>query len=75
MTQKGYTALQAFVKAFGTEHLACVVCARDPNVDNDYYEEIRGFCQSNNISFMSRRNFEECGASYYFAISWKWMMR
>ena len=23
---------------------------------------------------MSRRNFEECGASHYFAISWKWML-
>ena len=75
MTQKGYEVLQAFVENIGTQYIDCVIGSRDPNVLNDYYEEISQLCKAKNVKFYNRKENYTLNSDYFFAISWRWLIK
>jgi len=72
MSEKGYEVLNALVPAHGPS-IAAVVSARDPHVQNDFYDEISHLCAAHGIAFHDR------GApppltGYALAVSWRWLI-
>ncbi|MGL2965404.1 methionyl-tRNA formyltransferase [Flavobacterium sp. XGLA_31] len=53
-----------------------VVAARDKNVINDYFEEIKTVCKQNSYLFFERTNELkiESDADIMFAIGWRWII-
>lgn len=74
MTQKGYQVLKSFVKEIGAQYIQCVVGARDPNVKNDYFQEISDFCNSRNIQLLDKNQEHSISSDFSFAISWRWFI-
>ena len=76
--KKGLTSLE-FVRHSNTEllnNIKYVVVGTDPNVQNDYSEEVLRFCTQNNIKTYSRSEFSTAKpkAEYLIAIGWKWLI-
>jgi methionyl-tRNA formyltransferase len=74
MSYKGYSALKSFISEFGTEAIDIVVTSKDPNVQNDYYEDIIELCKNNQVKFFDRRDKYELKSEYAYAISWRWFI-
>lgn len=72
MGEKGLTVLQEILpyKTF----IAQVIGARDKNVQNDYYNEIRQLCIENRIEFHDRTENVSVQSKYSIAISWRWII-
>lgn len=68
---KGYFVLSNILKY--SAYLDDVVIARDRNVQNDYYEEIKQLCVENGILFYDRTKEPECNSSYSISIGWRWL--
>lgn len=77
--RKGYVVLCEFVKAFGADRVARVICARDTGVSNDYFDEIEGYCLENGVFFLERTQEEPAAIAddyhHRFAIGWRWIIR
>jgi len=73
MTKKGYRVLKSLADNF-SENIACVVCSRDRNVINDYYDNIVSLCQYHDIQYIDREQFVENSSSYAIAVSWRWII-
>lgn len=54
--------------------IAQVICARDKNVQNDYYEDIKQLCADNDIMFRDRVENVSIESNYSFAIGWRWII-
>ncbi len=74
MTQKGLIVLERFIKEFDSLHIDCVVGARDQNVTNDYYEEIKQVCLLNQIKYLDKSEFKSADTEYSIAVSWRWIL-
>ena len=74
MTKKGLDVLQNILRNFPATHVECVVGARDSNVENDYYSEIRALCEQNKIKFCDRKEQLSLNSSYVIAVSWRWII-
>jgi methionyl-tRNA formyltransferase len=76
MAEKGYWVLDEFVKEFGGEAICYVVSAKDKNVENDYFDEIRGICLAHSVDFYDRFSIPEIaiGNRLKFAIGWRWLI-
>ncbi|WP_417436017.1 methionyl-tRNA formyltransferase [Idiomarina abyssalis] len=72
--KKGFYALDKFIETFSASKVAYVVSARDPNIENDFYSEIRLLCSKNNIALHDRGEIFSHDADYTFAIGWKWIL-
>ena len=73
MTEKGFEVLKNINKF--RRLIAFVVVGKDKNIENDYSEQIKDFCEDNNIDFYYRKNHPKINKSQYIlAISWKWMI-
>jgi methionyl-tRNA formyltransferase len=75
MNQKGLEVLKAIVRELGPSSIAAVVGAPDPNVRQDFYEQIRTASLENKIPFLDRASAREIAPSFAFAVGWKWIIR
>lgn len=74
MGKKGFYVLGKFIETLSASKIAYVVSARDPNIENDFYSEIRSLCSKNNIVLYDRKETFFHDADYTFAIGWKWLL-
>ena len=75
--EKGYRVINDFVSSFGSAAVYAVVVAKDKNIKNDFYHEIKSLCTQNGINVFDRASyifglFPE--KLYKFAIGWRWML-
>ncbi|WP_445453397.1 methionyl-tRNA formyltransferase [Flavobacterium sp. 25HG05S-40] len=78
--KKGVNCLNAVSDLCNTKpnfFLNYVVAARDKNVVNDYFEEIKALCDHNNYLFFERTSELKitAEADVIFAISWRWIIQ
>ncbi len=74
MSRKGYLVLQALVKYGYRKHIEQVIYAEDINVVEDYTEEIKNICITNNIDNFIRQDAPKSKAGFIVAISWRWLI-
>ncbi|RLA00430.1 MAG: methionyl-tRNA formyltransferase [Gammaproteobacteria bacterium] len=74
MTEKGYSVLKAIAENCPAL-IDCVVSSRDPNVQKDYYDEIRDYCQEMGLAFVDRTDISNISSSYAMAVSWRWLIK
>lgn len=74
MTSKGYHILQALVGRFGSGFIDRVVAARDKQIEDDHFEQIRDLCAAQHIEFHDRLSAPPVKSRYSFAISWRWLI-
>jgi methionyl-tRNA formyltransferase len=75
MNEKGLEVLKAIIRELGSSVLAAVVCARDANVRQDFYEDIRATSQKHEVPFLDRASAHGVVAPYGFAVGWRWMIQ
>ncbi len=75
MTEKGHAVLQAVLARVGAAGVAMVVGSRDPQVQEDSYEQIRETCLAAGVAFHDRASAPSVAAPYALAVSWRWMIR
>lgn len=73
MTQKGYKVLEAIFQHF-PDTLDKVVSSRDANVEKDYYDEIKSFCDINNLKFQDKKGPLNITSDFSIAVSWRWLI-
>lgn len=73
MSRKGYKVLESLGADF-RELIDSVVVARDNNVQDDYYEEIRELCARLSVACYDRREKRETKSRYAIAVSWRWLI-
>ena len=71
MTRKGFEVLEALLENT-PQILQLVVGSRDKFVVDDSYDEIKSLCQSRNVTFCDRKEFDKVCTPYSMAISWRW---
>ena len=75
MSEKGYAVLTHLVKGFDCTIIKHVVGARDNNVENDFYEDIKAVCAQANIPFIDRTQRALISpTAMALAISWRWLI-
>ena len=74
MTKKGYEVLRAVAAEHGILGPRAVVGARDQDVVDDHYDEIRTLSAEVGVPFFDRRERPEVTTSYVIAISWRWIL-
>lgn len=72
MGEKGLHVLQKILPQKST--IVQVIGARDKNVQNDYYEDIKKLCIKNGIIFHDRLERVDVNSDYSIAIGWRWMI-
>lgn len=74
MTQKGFDVLTSVIDRYGSTVISFVISAKDEALSQDYFEEIRSICKSNNIHFFERNKIFELSYKFKIAISWRWII-
>jgi methionyl-tRNA formyltransferase len=74
MTQKGYEVLKAVIKQLGSSAIDMVICSRDQNLINDFYDDIKILCKAEKIVFVDRKEAATVSSEYAIAISWRWLI-
>ena len=74
MTEKGFRALQHVAADLDKVVVARVVGARDKNLTQDYYDEIRDLCARENIPFQDRTEPLPAPTTYALAVAWRWLI-
>ncbi|WP_083321057.1 methionyl-tRNA formyltransferase [Hymenobacter glacialis] len=75
MTEKGYAILEHLVNNFDYKIIKYVVGARDKNIENDFYEEIKTVCARFNLPFLDRTQQSLIlPTTVALAISWRWLI-
>lgn len=76
MNEKGYLVLENFISKYGIDPIDVVIISRDPNVQKDYYIEIKNLCLENGIKVMDKSEKIDFLAknSIGFAIGWRWII-
>jgi len=72
--EKGYKCLVDFIDGIGFSNVAYVCSSRDPNLKNDYYQEIKNLCKSESIFFYDRSECFILNVDYTVAIGWRWII-
>jgi methionyl-tRNA formyltransferase len=73
MTRKGLDVLESVCETW-PEIVEEVVCARDTQIKDDHYVDIRVLCDTYGIRFRDRGTFERPATEYVLAISWRWLI-
>jgi len=75
MNEKGYRVLSALIA--NNKKVAEVVCSKDKNLVNDYYDNIKILCEHNNIKFYDRNDnyADSITGSYIISIGWRWLIK
>ncbi len=74
MNQKGYEVLNFIIENKLTKYITWIVSAIDNNVQKDFYEEIKGICNRNNLNLYNRSEKILPHTNYRIAIGWRWMI-
>ncbi|GJM73207.1 hypothetical protein HMSSN036_54230 [Paenibacillus macerans] len=76
MNKKGYLVLENFIKKYGIDPIDIVIISRDPNVQKDYYLEIKNLCLKSGIKVLDRLENNEFtfNNQIAFAIGWRWII-
>lgn len=74
MGQKGLSVLNELVAGGYSGMIDKVIAARDRNVVNDYYEDIRQTAMAGNVCFFDRTEDFIISSRYCIAISWRWLI-
>ncbi len=77
MGEKGFSVLQESLKKTTLCNIKYIVSAKDKNVKKDFFDEIRDTTINNNILFFERDvdHIPDLNIDYYFAISWRWLIK
>jgi len=73
MGKKGSETLKAAFEA-APGAVGCVIAARDRNVLDDHYAEIKKFCSRHGIRFYDRGKFKGLETPYAIAAAWRWLI-
>lgn len=71
--KKGLSVLQTFTK-LDRRAITDVVYAGDPSVAEDFSDEIKSFCEDNNIPALSRNEAKEGNHAFSLCAGWRWMI-
>jgi methionyl-tRNA formyltransferase len=75
MGEKGFFVLQSLEHEIGLSSIEYVVSTTDKSVQNDFYDEIKSFCELKGISFYKRTDTTPAIKSgYSFAIGWRYII-
>lgn len=74
MGEKGFQTLSTLVHYKDAAIIDLVVGSKDPNMQKDYYDEIKKLCEENHVCFADRRETYEIVSPYCIAIAWRWMI-
>jgi len=75
MTQKGHAVLEGILARLPAGAIRMVITARDPHIQNDFYEEIHATCQNAGVQIVDKNAAQAIRSDYALAISWRWMIR
>ena len=75
MNKKGLKTIYKIIDLKKDYLIKYVVCSRDSNVINDYYEDIKALCKLNNILFLDRKEEFFFKVDYKIAIGWRWIIK
>ena len=73
MTKRGFVCLESLVKEYGLI-IDNVILSEDAQIEDDYFKQIKGFCEINNIPHKHRKDFYTIKSKYVFAIGWRWII-
>jgi len=74
MTKKGLYSLKAILE-HDKKDIAFVVVGEDKSVQNDYSKDIKELCLKHDLVVFDRKAVDNCPkASYYLAVSWRWLI-
>jgi methionyl-tRNA formyltransferase len=75
MNKKGYSVLKALLDNKFTNYIEYIVGAKDKNVYNDYFQDVKRLCLYNDIEFYER-TIDEIPKfdGYKIAIGWRWII-
>ncbi len=74
MGEKGFQTLSTLVQHKNATIIDMVVGSRDPNMQKDFYDEIKRLCLDNNLRFCNRHDNYKVESPYCIAIAWRWMI-
>jgi methionyl-tRNA formyltransferase len=74
MTKKGLDVLSSVLRDCQANNVECVVGAKDTNVENDYYNEIKELCHKNGLRFYDKKEKVKIQSEYVIAVSWRWII-
>ncbi|MBU5673838.1 methionyl-tRNA formyltransferase [Paenibacillus brevis] len=76
MNKKGYLILENFINRYGIDPIDVIIISRDPNVQKDYYLEIRDLCLKNGVRVLDRLEIDNSlfENQIAFAIGWRWII-
>lgn len=76
MNRKGYEVIQQFVNAFGSKSVSYVVGSADEGVQQDWFVEIRDYCENHRIEWVERKcaQDENLVEDYKIAVGWRWIV-
>lgn len=72
MGEKGLSVLKALIPY--KSYISQVIGACDGNVLNDYYDEIKELCKSENVKWVDRHYKPVVDSAYSIAIAWRWLI-
>jgi methionyl-tRNA formyltransferase len=75
MTQKGFEVLRVVINQVGSTAIDKVICSRDQNLRNDFYDDIKILCEAERITFIDRKEATSVTSKYAIAISWRWLIQ
>jgi len=73
MTSRGHKVIAKIIAEQGSTFVKQVICARDKNIENDYYEDIKKLCAENSIPFKDRKDSDTIETPYALAVGWRWL--
>jgi methionyl-tRNA formyltransferase len=76
MNEKGYKALQGFLKTFGSNAVAYVISNEDAGLKKDCFYDIKELCLNNKIVFRAKNEDSKNKPKENFkvAIGWRWII-
>ena len=75
MSEKGYNVLQSIVLNLSTYRIDYIVTARDKNMENDFYKEIKSLAEKEKIKIVDRTSNYKLDSRFAIAISWRWIIK
>ena len=77
--QKGFQVLNASIIGGFKERLQLVIVGKDPQIHNDYFDEIFSLCENHGISCCERKDFVRSSLTHEdhvaFAAGWRWLIK
>lgn len=74
MTKRGFICLESIVNTYGKSIIDTVIMSEDNNIEEDYFNEIKDFCETHDIAHSHRRDFKDFKSKYVFAVGWRWLI-